>query len=285
MAARTNMRKAFTLLELLVVITIIAILAAVLASKYSQVKENGWSTRCKANLRSLHQSALNYTTDNGGGYPHAGPWEGQGTDSLWYESAKGWVNWIGPVWPHNSSGLMTQPTWYGTSGRDSITNGTLWEYTNHDRGAYFCPKFRSLKQSYDVVRSYGMNGYFGCANQRTNINFGAVAGNEASRTLLFADMQPQQNYLGVNNYHVCSTWISNGGDGDDGVLDPKGNLGTPPIGSPPTQTYETIGFIHNMSGNYYGHAVFLDGHVDAIGLKQADGTWSNRTYDACIGKY
>jgi prepilin-type N-terminal cleavage/methylation domain-containing protein len=312
MIKQTSKRKAFTLVELLVVIVIIAILAAALLGKYSQIRENGWSTQCKANLRSLYQAALNFTTDNGGYYPHAGPYETYDALSRTYSEHKGWVNWTGTgKWPQGPN-AMTQPTWNGKNASISITNGTLWEYTGHDMNAYFCPKFRYLAHRtyassdsrYNVVRSYVMNSYFGCAANPLwdGINLTGLS-QEASRTLMFADMQPQLNYLGniPGNNQVCNYYAGHNDtaaypnqNGDDGVL----MATNAPSGSPPvTMPAESIGFIHRMSGEYRGHAVFMDGHVAAVGLFNNDAGVAysvlssgltnayNRTYDACSGQF
>lgn len=288
---KTINQKAFTLLELLVVIAIIGVLSAVLLTQYSQIREHGWSTRCKANLRTLYQGALNFSVANGGGYPNAGSLEVDTVQSdgshVYSENPNGWVNWVGPgVWPNTSpqySGMSTP--WNGNGARDSIKKGALWEYTLKDKSIYFCPKFRSLKPGADVARSYVMNSKFGyyydCTCTQTNINFGAVSGDEASRTLLFADMAANK-YYGKTTMSVANAYAGSGGQGEDGAL----NAGGPPGGTPPiTQPVESIGYIHVMSGGYYGHAVFLDGHIEAIGLKQNSGSYSNRTYDACIGKF
>ena len=288
-------RNAFTLLELLVVITICAILAALLSRQYGAIRENGWSSRCKANLRSLYQAAVNYTVEHGGTYPNAGSWESFDTsDSMWKESRNGWVNWVqftgAGSWPSPTPRASLMATrWDGNSGRDSIKAGVLWEYTMSEKGIYYCPKFCTLKRGADVARSYFMNSKYGCAAETNSINF-AVAGDEASRTLLFADMQPQQKYLGSST-DVCIKWAGqivpfDGGVQDDGVLN-----GAPVAGSA-TQTDESIGYIHRMGGDYYGHVIFVDGHIEAVGMRwnallQQDrtGAWTNRTYDACIGKF
>jgi prepilin-type N-terminal cleavage/methylation domain-containing protein len=297
MTTQTKSRKAFTLLELLAVIAIIGILAGVILVKYDQVRENGWSTRCKGNLRTIYQAALNYSNDHSAYFPYAGPHEDHDPLANTWHEHKGWVNWTGTGdWPNgpNYPGRMTQPVWYGNNARTSIREGTIWEYINRDMGAYYCPKFRALAQGtyrssdaqYDVVRSYAMNYRFGCVVTHTNYFIGDPVnlqwfGQEASRTLMFADMPLSLNYPGGTRPAVCSVAAASGNEGGDGVLDGS----TPPAGSPPTQTYDSIGFIHHMAGEYRGHAVFLDGHIEAVGLKQPSGTWSNRTYDACSGQF
>ena len=286
MSRKTCNRNAFTLLELLVVIVIISILAGVVLSKFGKIRENGWSTQCKANLRSLYQASLNYANDNGAYFPHAGPYETRNSlTGIWTED-RAWVNWTGiSAWPNSASQAshMAQPVWYGNAGRASITNGTIWEYSGHDMGCYLCPKFRSLIQSsynsgnaqYDVVRSYAMNSFFGCATTPNDVNMGNLS-QEASRTLMYADMPNQQTYP-ANGQQYCRFCI--GANGDDGVLTAG------PWVAAPLQTTESIGYIHQMSGEYRGHVVFLDGHVEAIGLYQPTGIGSNRTYDACTGQY
>jgi len=294
MIKQTGRRNAFTLLELLVVIAIIAILAAVFATKYGQIRENGWSTQCKANLRSLYQAALNYANDNNATFPYAGPFEYQDPLTGIYYERKGWVNWTGTgIWPDGPQTKMTQPTWYEDDthhARAAITNGSLWEYTNRDMGTYLCPKFRSLVknakgQTYNVVRSYAMNYYFGCSDghtSKTSFNAGFDAVNlqaldqEASRTMMFADMPLTLTCLG-NNQAVCTVSALSGGAGGDGVLDAPETTSVP---------YESIGYLHPMGGEYRGHVVFLDGHIEAVGLVSLGGnSWSNRTHDACIGQF
>ncbi len=66
----TRNGRAFTLLELLVVIAIIAILAALLLPVLSSAKRRAQETQCKNNLRQLTLSAIMYLNDYGPiGYP------------------------------------------------------------------------------------------------------------------------------------------------------------------------------------------------------------------------
>ena len=297
---QTKTRKAFTLLELLVVIVIIAILASLFASRYGQVRENGWSTRCKANLRTLYQASMNYANDHGSEFPRAGANEASDPKpggSVVYNENKGWVDWTTSsgstgVWPSVNTPLAgtMQTIWWGKNARASIINGSLWDYTSHDMSIYYCPKFKALMPGYDVVRSYAMNSYFGCYARTSAVSIASLAedgSREATRTLMFADMQNTTIYPGANKPTVCTlcadgVTVGNGTveTGNDSVLDAMANP------SPNSVTYETIGYIHPMSGQFYGHGVFLDGHVDAIGLANLGGnSWSNRTHDACEGLY
>jgi prepilin-type N-terminal cleavage/methylation domain-containing protein len=285
MPFRLQMRKAFTLIELLVVLVIIGVLAGIVTAQFTKARENGWSARCKANLRSLHQATLSRVNDRGiPGCDTRSPFDHQDNNTgLWNQNEPGWVHGSPinmaalPVWPNGSSqdSKLGPPIWWGDPATWSIQKGTLWEYTSQQAGAYLCPKFAQSRVCgrTDARRSYVMN---------TRTNWGA----EVSRQLLFAEMQPQQlSYEKINGSYqnVCSTWAGHDTDGDDGKLDPGSSAPDP--GTPCCSKYESIGCIHPMGGEYRGHCVFMDGHVEAVGLRQADGSYSNRTFDACNGAF
>lgn len=63
--------RGFTLLELLVVMAIVAILAALLLPAFSRVKESARATVCKSNLRQFGIGLSLYTEDHGYYPPHA----------------------------------------------------------------------------------------------------------------------------------------------------------------------------------------------------------------------
>lgn len=61
----------FTLIELMIVIAIIAILAAILVPNFIRARAQGQVTACKSNMKNIATALEMYSTDNGGRYPAA----------------------------------------------------------------------------------------------------------------------------------------------------------------------------------------------------------------------
>lgn len=68
---RRGFCRAFTLLELLIVIAILALLIGVLAPAIRGAMEKGWATQCRANLRQLAQANSAYASSFGAFAPAA----------------------------------------------------------------------------------------------------------------------------------------------------------------------------------------------------------------------
>src|SRR5262245_2109807 len=68
--AAMKRRKAFTLVELLVVIGIIAILIAILLPALGRVQRQAKQTQCMSNLRQIMSAATVYQTNNKGAFPY-----------------------------------------------------------------------------------------------------------------------------------------------------------------------------------------------------------------------
>lgn len=70
--SRSSTPKAFTLIELLTVIAIIGILAAILIPVVGKVRDNARASLCLSNLRQISMGMVMYADDNGGILPTSG---------------------------------------------------------------------------------------------------------------------------------------------------------------------------------------------------------------------
>src|SRR5437762_14221327 len=82
-ACGMNRKKAFTLVELLVVIGIIAVLISMLLPALNKAREQARSAKCLSNLRQLAIATIQYCNNNKGSFPGQGG-SGGGTN---------WVAW------------------------------------------------------------------------------------------------------------------------------------------------------------------------------------------------
>ncbi len=124
-------RAAFTLVELLVVMSIIAVLISLVFPTFGTVKEQGNVVLCTNHLQQLFRAVSAYAQDNDGRFPNN---EG-GASGI----PKSWI-----------SGYSLT----GSNGVETITQGLLYPYVNDIR-VYRCPSFPSK----EFVRSYSMADY------------------------------------------------------------------------------------------------------------------------------
>ena len=136
-------RSAFTLVELLVVVAIVAMLMGMLLPSFGRAREQARRVACASNLRQLGQ----------GFHLYAGDYHGMAMPMAYFHD-----------WP------MTY--WYGreanAAGVDQ-THGILWPYLSSDVkecGVYECPDqplgtIENLQGAWATITStYGYNGYY-----------------------------------------------------------------------------------------------------------------------------
>ena len=278
---------------MLVVITIIALLAAVVLTTMKSLKEHGQKTKCKANLKSLAQGVHNKVAEDAWTmFASSFVWQ---EEDVWFEK-RGWISWLDGNGNRPGYGGLTPPT--GThqptcymkigatweNGRKAIEEGELWDYVNRDMTLYLCPKHKSTKvKTYPVCRSYIMNGYFFYSANDSGTEDGDGAGNdrsgggwtnrsqrkmydvpEAMRVMLFTEMKIVPS---ASEYNGTGRW-------GDAVLDAWGSKTPKGFGRDidsvykdadlQKKPYESIGFNHRSQGQNYGHVAFLDGHVREV---------------------
>lgn len=177
--------RAFTLLELLVVITIIAILAGLLLGVARSAKERGQAAQCLSNLRQLAVANLACAADNGGQFVAA-------------QDQSNTVRW------HGTRG--------GTETTFDPTKGLLAPYLGGEGRVKFCPVLRDVLKGADTFEEgtggYGYNATYigGTARDRYS---GERLGNvpRPALTVMFTDTAfPRAN--GLQEYAYCEPFRS-----------------------------------------------------------------------------
>ncbi len=135
-------RRAFTLIEILIVIAIIAILAAMLLPALSLAKGKAQRIACMNNLRQLGVACQVYPADNDG------------------RLVENWPYAISPgletnCWMHGNMRYDFEAT-----NAQLLRTGKLFPYANNV-SSYHCPADRSTANGIPRVRSYSMNSWMG----------------------------------------------------------------------------------------------------------------------------
>ncbi len=233
-------QKAFSVIELLVVIGIITILTAILLPTLTRARTQGDNLKCKTNLHQYAIALEEYTNNNNDYLPNPYSW-------LYKTKITGFCQW------HDKENFPANRT-------DNA--GSMWEYLN-EAEVHLCPTFRKLAKTRGLEHpfhyehpdlaiipqySYTFNRYLG------ESKFGSLKSSSIrhpagifsfSEQNMFSSASIAENVL-CNSYLYIMPGIS---------LTGKYN-------------YNNFASYHNIKNNDYcsgfANAVFLDGHVQLV---------------------
>jgi prepilin-type N-terminal cleavage/methylation domain-containing protein/prepilin-type processing-associated H-X9-DG protein len=267
-----SQRKAFSLVELLVVIGIIAVLIALLLPALSAARHSANQTRCQSNLNQLITALMLYVQNNNDWMVNY-EWErtytsGNGYGSMPPYDPYTWLNYPGwaDVFPSDSSilGQYTDPQ-YGSCYNPNSPVSQIWGRVPNINSPWLCPEAYDfdIAQGNSIDVNYALDGdnypaigiYIANTIDPPGMAFGPVNQwklsqvHSPSRMLAFVDSTSERF-----------------GPGDP-TFDFYGNTLYPQPGAPATweggqQECEYNHFIRHP-GNVT-NASFLDGHVEAL---------------------
>jgi prepilin-type N-terminal cleavage/methylation domain-containing protein/prepilin-type processing-associated H-X9-DG protein len=166
--SRLHRVNAFTLVELLVVITVIGILASILLPTLGKAKARGEGMSCFNNVRQLQLAWLLYADEQ---HDHL-PYNLGGTANRSSVAPLDPLNWV--------NGVMSWELDTDNTNQSLINQSSMASYVNHNLKVYKCPSDRALSNVQrqagwlERTRSYSMNAMMGDAGSLsrtgTNVN-------------------------------------------------------------------------------------------------------------------
>lgn len=232
-------RDAFTLVELLIVIGIVAVLASLLLPALTRSREQARSTVCRNNMKQLTYGVFSYAHDKDDNLPTTGP----ATTKQNYQKRP--TDWV--VGGPGDIPSKTPSKWNAPNFAFHAETGSIFDYvTGYEREEVFseldprvfktyrCPSTEDLGAALRV--NYSLNGYL---NPERKLNKGTS--DNRSRLKLSSVMAPSEKVLFVNENPYAMA---------DAAFEP-------------VNSYNTAGemfLMHNRSSNFS----FFDGSVLAV---------------------
>jgi len=240
--------RAFTLVELLVVIGIIALLLAILLPALSRVREASNRAKCLANIAELGRAVLLYAHDNKDHLPDAG--SGNAPDALMSPRAVGL-----PAWSTFGPDTYVLPS----------IGQLLGKYLNNDTRLWICPSAPSnsfILTGADPLGGTGLNDQF-------KPNYVYLAAKE------YIPAFPGLGQL-ASKYHVPEWAVrSVSGLKTTKVVSRSGNTASEIVlfydRSPSYHQFHKTEIYAGQSGDYFASYAYLDGHADGRGYSN----WSD----------
>ena len=277
------MKRAFTLIEMLVVIGILGILMGILIAGLSGSTESARAAQCLANMRNLAAACQTYGSVSGR-YPLAGSIEYMKIDEsdgiahakALYLEVPGWISWASRgAYKNKARSHQASASWmtstYSLNKEEQIyclTNGALWKYVSGNRQAFVCADHVKKHPKDPPSWSYVMNAFFGWDTSRgssaqgesfDHVRYGDL--DRADRYLLFAELQFLDCGLpihdGSGSGTDCDTVLQYTSSGAS-AAGQKGANASGGTGN------EIIGVNHKNGRNLYAHVAFADGHAEKL---------------------
>lgn len=270
------MKKAFSLVELIVVVAIIAILSGVMMASFGGGTASARAARCLSNMKNLASAAQTYGMSSRY-YPLAGNLvymqmreeRGNRVKKEYRENA-GWISANSQnMFPSTSYSTPETVSMYSSDREASsyaLTNGVLWKYLSGSHETYVCPEHaKHAGSGVQVNWSYLMNAAFGWdKDKRSRANawsgrteYGHLANSD--KRLLFSEVP----FMGFNGWQPEG---SGGSTDTDAILQysesglDSGGKGSYSGGG----SAEEIGVNHKSGRFYFAHVAFADGHVEKL---------------------